>query len=434
MISKLQIKTFLFLTFGIFLYLLMIDMSIIIQALIFVLCCFYVMYIYQDKGILHPLSWFPMLFFFYSVSYPLYLNIYTNEVSQNIVNIIPLCFIGFLSFIFGFVLLASKKINYNYIDFSAEDGSLRVLGWFLIIICNTLNTIVFFSGSTSKREYLNFVENSGIGFLFTSFFLLALISSLVLTNKLQRSHRIRLDYFQTSTLLTFLISFGLTGERDLLFRYILLASFIFFTFYLKYKSWKLNFGIFLFLLILPMTQQMKAFFVSSQPSDVVYESGDYLNSEFASAGRNILYLLDRNITDFGWSIFLNDIYRFFSFLGTQSLSATAWFNEIIRNQYGDGGTSGWGFSMVGEGYAAFGTLGVIMLFSFLGFVTSLMYNYSSKKFIFCLYLLYVPVMIYVIRADLSNFLSLNFKVNLFMVMLLFIMLFFMKSMKKRGSV
>lgn len=414
-----KLRTILLTITGALLSYFMFDFSIISQVGIFFVFVFILMLNYQNKGILHPLSWYPIVFFLYSVSYPLYLYLY-DDVSIYVYKIIPINFIALLSFIFSF-LFFERNCSYN-VSFCGFDSLLRLVGWFLIFFCNSLNVFVFLAGVSSKREFLNLVESYNMSSLFVSFFLLSLISALIVKNSIEKFNRIKLDYFLIASTITFFLVFGITGERDLLFRFGLLISLITFSFWLKYNVWKFCIGLILFVIILPITQQLKSFFMVSSV-ELEYDDGAYLNSEFASAGKNLLYLLERNVEQVGISIFINDIYRFFNFLGYTQMSGTAWFNEIVRHQYGDGGVSGWGFSLVAEGYIAFGLNGVIGLFIFLGAVTAMIYNSMQNRFMFSMYLLYVPVMIYVIRADLSNFLSLNFKVNFFIVGVLFFILY-----------
>lgn len=433
MFSILKLKTFLVLIAGLFLYFFMSWVGVIGQTIIFFIYTLVLMSLYEKSGIFHPISWFPPLLFIYSISYPLYLVLYEGGYSEKVNQVIPYCFIGLIAFVFSFNLFEKRSglVNAN---FQKDDNALRVIAYIFIIVCNILNLIVVYSGATTKREYLTFVENSGLGPLFTSFFFLSLICALLLKNNIERVRGIKFDNILVISFFTFLFSFAVSGERDLLFRFILLCGFVLLSYKYTYKVWKLIAGLSIFLFILPITQEMKAFFVSNEQKNIEYQEGSFLNSEFASAGKNIYYLLERNITNYGIDIFLNDFLRFFNFLGFNNMSATAWFNEVIRTQYGDSGTSGWGFSLVGEGYVAYGALGVLGLFLFLGVITAFMYNNARKKIIFCLYLLYIPTMIYVIRADFGNFLSLNFKVNLFIVFTLFMMILILSRFKRKGFV
>lgn len=418
MISLLKLKMFMLMTLALFAYYLMSLIGVLEQAVLFFIFCIVIMKVYQKKGILHPFSWMPLFFLMYSISYPLYRLYFSDFSSDYIYQIIPLNFVGFIAFVIGCLLLEKNKTTQDA-NFLSQDKALRVIGWALIIFCNGLNLFILKSGVSTKREYLTLVQSNGIEPLFTAYFLLALVGALVLKNKINKHSKLKKDNFLIMTFATFFISYGLTGERDLMFRFLLLLFFILFAYYFKYKAWKLIIGLVGFAFILPATQQLKSFFVANTIQSVELQEGAFLNNEFASSGKNILYLLERGVTGYGWEIFINDILRVFSFIGTNSLSATAWFNEVLRNDYGDGGTSGWGFSMVGEGYIAFGILGIVLLFVVLGLITALLFNRIHNRFFFCLYLLYIPVFIYVLRADLSNFLSLNFKVNTFLLLVLF---------------
>lgn len=387
-----------------------------VQLIIYFLNILACIFVFSRAGILHPLSWFPIFYFLYGTAFVIYevLDksnlIYINEL-------IPLSFIGFIGFLSALIFFTKKSELPN-----VDKIYSRVVPYAWVIfasVCVLLIIYVLGSGITSKRE---FIDNlSGVGFLFIVFSMLPLVYCIKILDEKKINFK---SYIFILTLITLFIGFGVTGERDYIFRFFL---FIFIIFYSLRKYNPLIFlgliGILLF--VMPLTQEMKGYLISESGLGYEYDFDVKILffNDFYSAGRNLYYVLEKQLPLMYGETFIWDIKRFFNFIYVDQKSTGAWFNDTFRVQYRDIGTSGWGFSLVAEAYMNFGKIGIFLLYFLIGIVSGALYNLSSKNiFLFLYYLLYIVVVIYITRADFANYLSLVFKINLIIVFTIFFML------------
>jgi len=225
------------------------------------------------------------------------------------------------------------------------------------------------------------------------------------------------SFLGLATFLVLVVGFGVTGERDYIFRFLLFSFLLYFSaqYRQKYRSYYLILAALSLYIILPFSQAAKSFLLSGGIDYTGFSIEGIFKNEFSSAGRNLHYVMLREITGFNGETIIWDLKRFVG----QSESTGAWFNSEVRNLFGDGGTSGWGFSLAAEGYINFGYVGPAMIMFALGLVTAHLHSFARKSELwFIFYLSYMPMMIYVLRADLANYLGLGFKVNLAMVLVL----------------
>ena len=378
----------------------------------------------EKGGILHPISWFGIFFFLYSTSYPL---LYSTQggTSENIKSVIPLSFSAYIIFCLS-VLLTAPSTRPSLPPSIFSKRFLSFLLWPCLAVCTTLAFIAATSGASSKRDFLNYAEEKNISSLFIFFIISALIYALALLEKFKDPSKtafpkILLDKQGIAILSIFLIAFGATGERDYIFRLLLLIMLIAFSTRYKYKYYYLIASSIALVLILPLTQAAKSYLLADQIIYEGYQAGDIFNTEFASAGKNIFYVIDRNITGYNGETLIYDLKRYFDFIFSDQQSTVSWFNNYIRGIFREDGTAGWGFSLVAEGYINFGYIGPALIFLIIGLATGIVYRLSQKNSAyFGFYILYIPSLIYVIRADIGNYLSIIFKVNLIIILLVFI--------------
>lgn len=405
-----------------FVLFLMLNSGVVVQSVLFLFVIVLVMKRCQLYGVLHPLSWFSIFYYLYSISYPMHV-VTVGGYQSNLDLVIPISFLAYLSFSVPVLLLSPRRLSIPVLGLDR-----KALDWMIIFglaVCLALLFYVLTWGVTSKREFLDSVRLRGLDQLFKIFLFITLLFSARTAVRMQRQPDASLstsvfDGLGICVFVLFIFAFGVTGERDYLFRLVLLLMLVTFYYKYSYRYYYLLVAVFALVLILPFSQAAKGYFISGGVGYEGYEQGDIFNTEFASAGRNIHYVITRGISGYGGETFVGDVKRYFSFLYPDQQSTTAWFNDYVRNSFGEGGTSGWGFSLVAEGYVNFGWYGPILLFFFIGVLTAFVYRFAGRKdYGFLLYLLYVPTLIYVVRADLSNLLSLAFKVNLILVLLIF---------------
>lgn len=397
--------------------------SINIQVLIFFIVSVLFMYSFRKYGCLHPISWFPIFFFLYSVVFLFYqqldrsLTIYSSEI-------VPISFFGLMGFLAPLIYLREKlyfpqvNIKNSYINF---------VWFFFAISCLLLILYVLNMGVTTKRDFLDNIGS--LGGVFVVFSLLPVIYCI----KIIKNKKIDFsDPFLYFTLIILFTAFGVTGERDYFFRFFLFIFLIYFT-YTKYYVTYLVLVVFLVFLLMPITQLAKGYLISDGSGlDYTFDWKEVFFGEFFSSGRNLHYILEKNSSYYYGETIIWDIKRFLNFIFPDQMSTGYWFNEIFRVQNGNYSNSGWGFSLVAEGYMNLSIIGVFILYFFIGWMTFLIYRLAGRSiYYFIYYLMYVVVVIYITRADFANYLSLTFKVNLILVFSLFLVFYTLKSLGKR---
>ena len=169
------------------------------------------------------------------------------------------------------------------------------------------------------------------------------------------------------------------------------------------------------IVLVPISQAFKSIMLTGEVSLNSFGLELILSNEFTSSGRNLYSLVYFGVQN-SFSYLFNDVFR--AFIPTMlipdiGINSTAnWFNSIYRYSHGFSGSSGWGFSLIGEGYLIGGYFGVMLLMIIYASVISFFYNLRFKSvYFYAFYVLLFLVSIYVLRADLANFLSQAFKVS-----------------------
>jgi oligosaccharide repeat unit polymerase len=171
------------------------------------------------------------------------------------------------------------------------------------------------------------------------------------------------------------------------------------------------------IVLLPVTQAFKGalsgFNYGFQFSLLAVAGG-----EFRTAAQNLHTVLQHDLPRMGGETFLWDVQRVFSssLLGTGSVqSTTDWFNDTFFPLQ----QSGRGFSLIAEGYLNFGTLGVVGVFLLLGLTSGWLYRRRTSGVTwYAAYCMFIPLTMYVQRADMANLLSQSLKTILVPIMVL----------------
>lgn len=367
----------------------------------------------QKAGSLGPLAWFPVFFFSYSSFFALNSIFFLGQPDELWLSV----YLGHLAlFAFSLPVLAyyffrgmktEQPVFYfpvqNYIFYCVWFFCFMAMGW------------VLSSGFTTKREVIDSSSGSVLAYLMIFFVVLGVLSTIRNVHLFSKEKRF-FDWVATFSIFILLLGYGFTGERDFVFRYIFMFLIMYFTFKKKFSVIYPLAIILLLGFLLPASQALKGAVIADHVDFSIVSQRSIFENEFSSAGRNLQYVIDAGISDMNGITYLWDLKRSIPFLeGGQSTGK--WFNEVLRHRYGDAGSSGWGFSLVAEGYINFGAKGVFFQYFFIGFITLLIYVFSGKnELVFIFYVFYMASLIYVQRADLANYIGFCFKVNLIVVL------------------
>lgn len=352
-------------------------------------------------------TWFPLKIIFFGDSYMH--KISSDKLSD-----------GLLLSLFAYVVIAnilnfmvrqlSNGWDSIYVHFERERLSEKIVFFFSCIL--GMASIVSFitSGVTSKREIL---DGYGALSLFSYICMVFITVNFLLRMARSRRGRFFEDGYVCVSLGIIVLYTGVAGERDVLFRAIVCLAIIYYE-----KSHSFGYTKFFIMLVaaafvVPFSQLFKSVFLVGL-QDGSWQDVEIFGNEFISASRNLHYLLEFGV-DHSWLHLLNDLLRAIvpSVLlpGLSVESTSSWYNGTYRVVHGFDGTSGWGFGLVAEGYLVAGYFGVFVVTAICTTIVGLIYRVrlrSSHHFV--LYILSLTVFIYVLRADVANFISQIFKI------------------------
>jgi oligosaccharide repeat unit polymerase len=288
--------------------------------------------------------------------------------------------------------------------------------------------ITIFEISTGNYLHKADIYNSGsiivsIGFRAVLIFIILYALELTKYGLKHKKIDIKLTIF-VFTFVFLLVFFS--GERDLLIRFFVILSFVY---YIIVKNSKISKEVvFLFiisLLSIPILARYKYFGLTGESTESNMNFFlSFLNSDFQSASKNLqILLLDESSNGvFEGLTFLSAFLRALELdkiLNIDVISSNEWFND----RYFEVGRAGQGFSLVGDGYINFGYMGIIILFIFIALIVRLIYLNSNKGvYYFVFYIISIPVFMYSIRADLANVLSQLIQQNIFSLVLIYLIM------------
>lgn len=193
-----------------------------------------------------------------------------------------------------------------------------------------------------------------------------------------------------------------TGERDYLF-HILLIVCLCFSLVNLIKKKQLPLLFLVGILLITLTKSFKYFFLSGEGDTEILEQNLFLSAidgEFSSAGRNMQILVSEHYYNYfgGYSLLIDFLRIFYDF----GFSSQSWFNEVVLYYI----TTGYGFTIVGEGYVNGGYWGIVFVISLSTLILRYLYLKSSDNFYYlCIYIYMLPQYVYATRADITNILS-----------------------------
>lgn len=362
-------------------------------------------------NIAHPYVWYSFFFSLYTLGYPILLLTGENNPIYNYGYSKELIFIHWLALTSFLLIVTPRVVNIKGIRKHINNESFKhskIVFWILTFLSLLYALYLSQQGFNTKGDLSNsdsFLVFAGLRILlvYTLIAGVQLTKSAVNFNRSKRS----LYYYLLITFVTIFLVVFYSAERDLIFRYILIAFFVYYVFLYKRKhNFRLIIMAALLFLSIPISRSIK--FLGLRGETVSLDSNifiEFINSEFHTQSRNVQLLLNQ------------DMYRGFfegrsfysaipSLFNISEFSALRWFDNTFYSHT----STGMGFSLVGDGYVNLGYLGVIFMFVILGVVIKISYQKSAKNiYFFMIYLMSIPLAIYIIRADLNNFISQFFK-------------------------
>lgn len=355
------------------------------------------------KGdIMHPYAWFPAIFCLYSISYPVLFLLGYKEHLGYTKQLMILQWLALSSYL----VVVSPVANTESLPESDSNIDFSVFIFLLALICAVVSIYFKVYGFSGKKE----IYASGNLLILIAMRLpiyLAIFHLYAMTCRLcQRKGR----YSYSSSWVAFA---GVTllamfsGERDFMFRFVVITFFVLYDFK-KIKGFKIIFILSILLLLLPVSAVFKYFALRNEVSiglsDVNLRSliVTFLASEFYAASHNIQTILSSSwdySSFWGGSAIFIDFFRPFWPI---KFSLARWFDELFYLN----SSTGYGFTLVGQGYVAWGLWGVILVFGIVGIIIRILYNNHKKNiYFFMAYIYIIPLSMYSIRADLANIFS-----------------------------
>ncbi|ANU20078.1 hypothetical protein BBI15_07545 [Planococcus plakortidis] len=352
-------------------------------------------------NIIHPFVWYIPIFSLYSFG-NLILVLFGNEIYTNATWEL---FIIQYVFLVTLIVVISPKVYTLKIEkkwMKSEFDVYRVVSVILAVLGSFYIVYLYSTGLTSKYDIK--LSSSPIDFLALSFNFLFVTFSFYLIYKINKNREFPyLIYF--IYIVWLIIVFSVNGERDLLLKGFWVGIFIYHVYYREISKKIVMLIAILVIITMPFLQNLKSF--STKGINLTLDDNIFIsivNSEFVAASRNLATLvLNQSKWDFkyGETLIWDIQSAFLNIAG----SPTLWFNQTFYpNLLSRGGGSG--FSIIGEGYLNFGMIGVILWGIMVGFTIKLLYKYGSNNFyIMNIYILTMPLVIYVTRADFATLMS-----------------------------
>ena len=285
-----------------------------------------------------------------------------------------------------------------------------LISWVALILFTAIIVKLAFSGLTSKREMMD----GGGELIYLSGFLANFLTVAVFIGFIKEIRMaVKPSFTLIVSFLALFLAYLVVGERDYVFRFVFVFLCVYMTFYKK-GGVLFSFAVLLGLvLMLPASQALKGILVGGVAVENIYSLQNLFFGEFASAARNTYMLVEYGVQH-SWSYFYSDVIRglvpFAS--GSELTSTAAWYNKEYRVEHGFSGTSGWGFSIVANGYVIGKEWGVFTVLSVVSLVLNVFHRLAAKSvYMYVFYLMLLSGAVYTIRADLAGFLALGFKVS-----------------------
>jgi O-antigen polysaccharide polymerase Wzy len=360
-------------------------------------------------SLLHPYTWYCPLFFLYSISVPILVWLGVRQDLESVKHAVSMEWLALATF--------SLVIGPQIRTFTCPDRGfafdLKTTAWITLLASCAVSGLyldhIWRNDLSSK--YAIALSDSVFTRLDSSFSIYALAFSVLLAASLKKG--VFPGWLVLFSLGWNTFAFLICGERDFVFRILWISLFLVDSLYRPLPRWGLaGFAIGAIALV-PILQDMKNLLLLSDGPPVVAPETSMISrvllDEFLTGSENLqTYLQERSDGPFFFGeTLLWDIKRAVlpgAIFPTERYP-TRWFNETF---YPDvlalGG--GRGFTLVGEGYMNFGAVGVILWFLLLGCFVKYLYVRATESLAWlAVYVVSMPLIVFIIRADFSHLIS-----------------------------
>lgn len=377
-----------------------------------------------DFDISHPYVWFNPIFTLYSIGYPLL-------VKNGYYAVLPNCgqieanpqtlFLHWCALVTFVLIVSNSQMRFEYNNYNYKVNTLvtkiATMGLLIIIFIDLIITLRL--GLGSKREVLNMLQThiiSRLGKMAVQ--LMPIMLTLIIGDKMIPKWS-KINWI-IAILITMTLVMLILGERSAIVQILIIGLLSYNYFYKRISIKKAFFYAIIILFFIIIGVQLKSFFLTKRNLNLFDETPFWVkifNSEFACASINTTNILNYKDT-FSLSYGLKYIKLFFYPFNFLPLSfvlkkiGLPYFFSIIDNStwYHEnilvGATSGYGFSMVADGYMEGGILGVIFMFAILALIVKEIYKRSRRSFLFLIaYIIVIPIFMYSIRASFLYFIG-----------------------------
>lgn len=371
------------------------------------------------RGVMHPLVWWPIGFLLYAIPYPIILLI---EGRPSIASeVMSLNWVALAASIVGISLIADPLRNSHGAanqwgaawQPGADKSVLRLMIMTCLLLACMAAALAAASGIATKRDFLNLSnEVVWLRLIMLALVAVALLPALMIQRRDQSrgfGGALELSLYAAALLLVVAV----TGERDYILRLGVAALFIL---YFPNRAPTRTRFIVLILSAWPLIWLSAALKPGVDVASLGYTGLEsILYSDFAASGRIIAFLIEQGAVPGSANTLSSAFERLLPFGmaggSTEVLGGGGqWFHNVFRPDVGQGGVSGWGFSLVADAWISGGYPAVLVIFFIIGIWIALLYRFAYRgPMWFALFVFSSSNFVYALRADLASVLAMNIK-------------------------
>jgi len=354
--------------------------------------------------------WYTPLFFLYSTAYPVLVWLGQRPEKGPIKDVLLLEFLALCAFLLGVGSSQVRTVNLRPLPSASVKA-----GWAILIAtgvgCLYFIWTVYAAGLASARQIVGRTSLfQKFGFTFPVF---ALAYGTLLCDSFvaRRSHAVRWALVAGANTLN-LLSLLVLGQRADLLRILWITTVVLHLGDRRFGRRVMIISASTLLILLPGITALKNALVRGGDAEHPRTNTalEVLQTEFVSASENLAELLGRlGSTRLYGETVLWDLAQLMRpaliYQERSTRTPTNWFNDLVYpDVFRSGG--GQGFTLVGEGYINFGPAGVFIWFLGFALFTRFLYVRAGHGVAWLsMYVVAMPLLAYVTRADFSNLLS-----------------------------
>lgn len=370
----------------------------------------------------NPVLLWTTVFVLYQIAFPILntLGIKVFEYCSINEQYYMLSWVATVSFLIFYGSLENVKYSFGDLGLKLNTGFLKVFYIALCAICICASLFVVASGFSNKFELSN-SSNFLVHLGDMAYNVIGIVSMFfIFSRNIEKKQKLSIAAL---TLLFVLFGMFTYGERSYVFNYVLMMS-ICYSVCRRVTMKKAAIALLGIVILFSMSSSLKMLFTnntyigSGGNDDNIIIS--FLDSDFASAGFNFNYLLNKE--DGGVLSGKSYIYDVLSplddIIDVSQWSSTRWYT----GQYWATRRTGLGFSIIGEGYANFAFFGIVFQMLLVARLIKFFYLRSNKSgYYFIIYVGLVALSSYSCRQALGNIISPWIKYYIVMVALMVLM-------------